>query len=366
MNLIANTGIQYLTFPIEINTSDNFRMYFHEWFDVEEKQLKLEIAHLFSEDDVWVKKSDLSELGYAINGKIDKSWDEIELDFKDNDKITITVDTQDPKDSGCFQESISRLNWSKFENTWFPLPFFLLNGKKSEFGPTNWCRCKLIPTETTEKSKKYNLVVAFDTRTSFENDSFEDEDLNETPVFTNDYDKSKEYALCNNEYKLVGYCSEAFNCDWVDKYLLKHFHNLEDINDFKGQKPKLNYLSQYICFINYIQQLNILPKVTLFSNKNVAHGNVDLVVDIGNSRTCAVLFDEGDFKKASPLELQDFTEPILEGKLNKYRESFDMRLAFREADFGGKFGLINSRQFVYPSMIRLGKEANKLIHKATR
>ena len=83
MNLIANTGIQYLTFPIEINTSDNFRMYFHEWFDVEEKQLKLEIAHLFSEDDVWVKKSDLSELGYAINGKIDKSWDEIELDFKD-------------------------------------------------------------------------------------------------------------------------------------------------------------------------------------------------------------------------------------------------------------------------------------------
>ena len=110
MNLIANTGIQYLTFPIEINTSDNFRMYFHEWFDVEEKQLKLEIAHLFSEDDVWVKKSDLSELGYAINGKIDKSWDEIELDFKDNDKITITVDTQDPKDSGCFQESISRLN----------------------------------------------------------------------------------------------------------------------------------------------------------------------------------------------------------------------------------------------------------------
>ncbi|KAB1157962.1 virulence factor SrfB [Flavobacterium luteum] len=365
MNLIANTGIQYLTFPLEINTSDNFRMYFHEWFDVEEKQLKLEIAHLFSGDDVWVKKSDLSELGYAINGKIDKSWEDIELDFKDNDKITITVDTEDPKDSGCFQESISRLNWSKFENTWFPLPFFLLNGKKSEFGPTNWCRCKLIPTETTEKSKKYNLVVAFDTRASFENDSFEDEDLNETPVFTNDYDKSKEYALCNNEYKLVGYCSEAFNCDWVDKYLLKHFHNLEDINDFKGQKPKLNYLSQYICFINYIQQLNILPKVTLFSNKNVAHGNVDLVVDIGNSRTCAVLFDEGDFKKASPLELQDFTELILDGKLNKYRESFDMRLAFREADFGGKFGLVNSRQFVYPSMIRLGKEANKLIHKAT-
>ena len=365
MNLIANTGLQYITIPLEINKSDNYKMFFHEWFDVDEKQLKLEIAHYFSDDDVWVKKSDLSELGYAINGKIDKSWDDIVMDFKDNDKSTISIDTDDSKDSGCFQESLSRINWEKFENTWFPMPFFLIKGKKSEFGPTNWCRFKLIPVETSEKSKKYELLVAFDTRTSYENSSYEDEDLNETPVFTNEYDKSKEYVLCNNEYKLVGYCSEAFNCEWVDKYLLKHFHNIEDINDFRGQKPKLNYLSQYICFINYIQKLDILPKVTLFSNKNVAHGNVDLVVDIGNSRTCAVLFDEGNFKKASPLELQDFTEPILDGNLNKHKESFDMRLAFREADFGGKFGLLNSKQFVFPSMIRLGKEANKLIHKAT-
>jgi len=377
MNLIANTGIQYLTFPIEINSSDNFRMYFHEWFDVEEKQLKLEIAHFFSGDDVWVKKSDLSELGYAKNGKVDESWENIKDDFENNDRITIPVNTNNPKDSGCFQESISRINWGKFENTWLPLPFFLLNGKKSEFGPTNWCRCKLIPTETNEKSKKYNLLLAFDTRSTFEKEEFDDEDLNETPVFTNNYDKSKEYALCNNEYKLLGYFSKYkkgedkngqdifIDCDWVDKYLLKHFHNIDNINDFRGQKPKLNYLSQYICFISYIQQLNVLPKVTLFSNKNVAHGNVDLVVDIGNSRTCAVLFDNGDLKKTSPLELQDFTDPILDGKLNKHRESFDMRLAFREADFGGKFGLENSKQFIYPSMIRLGKEANHLIHKAT-
>jgi len=103
----------------------------------------------------------------------------------------------------------------------------------------------------------------------------------------------------------------------------------------------------------------------LYTNNNIAYGNVDLVVDIGNSLTCAVLFDNGDFTKTSPLELQDFTLPVSNSILNKYHESIDMRLAFREADFGGKFGLENSRQFVYPSMIRLGKEANRLIHKAT-
>lgn len=365
MNLIANTGIQLFSIPLTIELDDNFKMYFHEWYDTEEKQLKLEIAHFFSEEEVWVKKHDLSELGFAMNGLVTDSWQDIKEDFEVEGKKTILIDTEDPKDSGCFQETISLIRWDKFENVWLPFPFFLLNGSKSEFGPTNWCRCKLVSVETTGKSRKYNLLLAFDTKSSFEKEDFEDEDLNETPVFTSDFDKSKSYALCNNEYKLVGYCSEAFNCDWVDKYILKLFHDLDDIKDYKGSKPKLNYLAQYIYLARYIQQLNILPKITLYSNKNVPYGNVDLVVDIGNSRTCAVLFDNSDFTKTSPLELQDFTIPVLNGALNKHRDSFDMRLAFRKADFGGKLGLENSRQFVYPSMIRLGKEASWLIHKST-
>ena len=44
MNLIANTGLQFLNFPLEINFNDNFKMYFHEWFDAKDEQLKLEIA----------------------------------------------------------------------------------------------------------------------------------------------------------------------------------------------------------------------------------------------------------------------------------------------------------------------------------
>ncbi|MEI7582742.1 virulence factor SrfB [Runella sp.] len=375
MNFIANSGIQFFTVPLEINLNDSFKMYFHEWYDIKDNQLKLEIAHFFSEEEVWVKKYDLSELGYAMNGKVAESWANIREDFYAEGKKIIPIETDDPKDSGCFQASISRINWAKLENVWFPFPYFLLKGNKSEFGPTNWCRFKLIPVETNGKSRKYNLLLAFDTRSVFEKEDFEEEDLNETPVFTSNFERSKIYSLCNNEYQLLGYCSkyekgkglnsQLIDCGWVDKYLLKHFHNLENINDYRGQKPKLDYLAQYIYLIRYIQQHDILPAITLYSNKNVAYGNVDLVVDIGNSRTCAVLFDNGDFTKTSPLELQDLTVPVSNSELNKYRDSFDMRLAFREADFGGKFGIENSRQFVYPSMIRLGKEANRLIHKAT-
>ena len=367
MNLIANTGIQFFTFPLEIDLNNNFKMFFHEWLDSQDSQLKLEIAHFFSEEEVWVKKFNLSELGYAIQRndyKITENWDTIINDDEFDKNSIIKIDTEDSKDSGCFPIGVGRINFDKFENVWFPMPFFLLNGKNSEFGPTNWCRFKLIPVDTNSKIRKYNILLAFDTCSSFEDENFEDEDLNETPVFTNVSEKSKEFALCNNEFKLIAYCSEAYKCDWVDKYVLKQFHNLENINDYRGQKPKLNYLTQFIYLIRLIEQANVLPKITLFSNQNVAYQNVDLVVDIGNSRTCAILFDNGDFTKSSPLELQDFTVPVDKEKINKHRDSFDMRLAFREADLGGNLGLINSRQFVYPSMIRLGKEANNLIHKS--
>jgi hypothetical protein len=366
MNLIANSGIQYFTIPLKIDLNDNFKMYFHEWVDTtDDGQLKLEIAHFFSEEEVWVKKYILSELGYAMHGQVTESWESINNDSDFDNSCIIPIDTEEARDSGCFYESINRIkeaDWKRLEDFWFPMPFFLLKNNRSEFGPTNWCRFKLIPIESTGRTREYNLLLVFDTRTVFKEEGFEDEDLQETPIFTNAADQQKEYALCNNEYKLISYCSEAFKCDWVDKYLLKLFHDTDNIN--RLNKPKLHYLAQYIFIIRYIQRLNTLPTITLYSNQNAAYGNVDLVVDIGNSRTCAVLFDNSNFTKSSPLELQDFTVPVSDGKLNKYRDSFDMRLAFREADFGGRFGIANSRQFVYPSMIRLGEEANRLIHKA--
>lgn len=377
MNLIANTGIQLFTFSLEINLNDTFKMYFHEWYDTVDNQQKLEIAHYFSQDEVWVKKYDLYYLGFVKNGQVTESWENIKEDFEMEGKRTIPIPTNEPKDAGCFQQSISRIKWEKFENTWLPVPFFALKVNKTEFGPTNWCRVKFIPVEKTATGKKYNLLLAFDTRTVFEKEDFEDDELFETPVFTNSFDKSKDFALCKDELALISYCSKyekgsdkfgnpiIVDCEWVDSFLLKLFHNIGNINDFKGPKPKLEYLTQYIFLMRYIQQLGVLPKLTLFSNKNVEIGSVDLVVDIGNSRTCAVLFDNGNFTTMSPLELQDFSKPLIEANLNKYRDSFDMRLAFREADFGGRLGIENSRQFVYPSLIRLGKEANDLIHQAT-
>ena len=377
MNLIANSGIQCFTIPLEINVNDNFKMHFHEWFDIEDEQLKLEIAHNFSEDNVWVHKRDLAVLGYVQikdeeknskqfkKGAVIAKWPEIKDDFYAEGYKQIPIETDTPEESGCFRVSTNNCRWEKFENQWLPVPFFMLgSNNKSEFGPTNWCRIKLIPDSVSSPIKKYTLLVVFDTRTKYEHEDFEDEDLRETPVFASAYDKSKDFALCNNEFSLVDYCSKSRNCEWVDDYILGLFHNAKPTDELKIKKPKLGYIAQYIYIMSYIRERNVLPIITLFSDKNVAFGNVDLVVDIGNSRTCAVLFDESDFTKVEPLSLQNFTTPIKMGELNRPNDSFDMRLAFREAGFGGNF-IEGSSQFVFPSMVRLGVEANELIHKAT-
>ncbi|GAP71390.1 hypothetical protein SAMD00024442_11_54 [Candidatus Symbiothrix dinenymphae] len=373
MNLIANTGLQFFSVPLEVNLNDNFKLYFYEWFDVAEEQLKLELAHNFSDDEIWVKKNDLSLLGYITDGKVGclengcfkaYKWEEIKNDFYSDGNQTITPMETESGETDCFPMTLNRCRLEMFENHWLPLPFFkLLENGKSEFGPTNWCRFKLIPDTTGDNVKKYNLLLAFDTRTKYEEEDFENEDLMETPVFASEYERSKNYALCNNEFCLVSFCSKQFNCEWVDEYLLNLFHKVKSIDELKIHKPKMSYLAQYIYLIRYIQQLNVLPHITFFSDKQVAFGNVDLVVDMGNSRTCAVLFDDSDFTKVEPLGLQNFSNPLENGNLNRRSDSFDMRLAFREADFGGSL-IEGSAQFVFPSMVRLGVEANELIHKA--
>lgn len=68
---------------------------------------------------------------------------------------------------------------SLFENVWLPIPyFFKRTEKRFKFGPLNWARMKLVPLFENKGIKNYNVVLAFDTRTKFEEDEY-----CECPVF---------------------------------------------------------------------------------------------------------------------------------------------------------------------------------------
>ena len=63
------------------------------------------------------------------------------------------------------------------------------------------------------------------------------------------------------------------------------------------------------------------------------------------------------FSKVKELILNDLSSPQ-----NLYQEPFEMTLAFHKAKFGEV--KIDDSQFAWPSLTRIGKEANHLIYTA--
>jgi len=100
-----------------------------------------------------------------------------------------------------------------------------------------------------------------------------------------------------------------------------------------------------------------------FSNTTVAPIDVDLVLDIGNSRTCGVLIERAyggglSIKDATVLELRDISRPHL-----AYDEPFRSRVEFVEPWFGNPYyDLASGRDlaFNWPSLVRVGPEALRL------
>lgn len=66
-SIIANSGIQLFTFPLEIDLKQNFKRWFHEWYDKEEGIHKLDLVECVHTDDgdtFYYNKKELIDKGY--------------------------------------------------------------------------------------------------------------------------------------------------------------------------------------------------------------------------------------------------------------------------------------------------------------
>ncbi len=367
--LIANTGIQILTLRISIDTQEKFKLWYHEWYDTDNGEWRLDpVYELRTEDEcLYYNKQQLYKGGYLS----DPSTELDPLELKNDDITPLRVEDENCKGvkgdifNMTFADRDNKL--PKFENVWLPVPyFFKKTEKRFRFGPLNWARMKLIPVSEEKGVKNYDVILAFDTRATYESDEY-----NECPVFPDKYRNDMDFDLCGNEFYLMDYCTSGKNWSYIDEYLLRLVHpNIQRVSQIKGANVRrMAYIATYTFLINYLASHELLPKVKLYKDTDVDVKNVDMVVDIGNSRTTALLIeDSANFNQVRQLELTDYTDLIKytdEGiMVNKHTEPFDMRLAFRKVDFG-EFGIKDSKQFVYPSLVRLGQEANTLIHHAT-
>ena len=367
--LIANSGIQFLTTKLPLDFHDKFKMWFHEWYDTNNGQWVLDLVHEVVTDDssVYYKKRDLFDGGY-LN---DPSYEIDPADLKAENILPIKIDDEmcEGQRGEVYRMSFTDKNncLDAFLNKWLPLPyFFKRTAKRFKFGPLNWSRFMIVPSQDEDGKKCFNAVIAFDTRAEYQSNEY-----NEFPVFPDQFSPVMNFSLCDNEFFLMDFCTSGKNWSYIDDYLFKLVHpTVQNVNQLRGTNVKrMSYIASYIYLINYLAQKHILPDVELYKDQNVSTRNVDMVVDIGNSRTTALLIEDNtNFNQVRKLNLVDFTDLLIEEsgalKLHVYDEPFDMRLAFRKVNLGS-FGIKDSKQFVYPSFIRLGKEASTLIHRAT-
>ncbi len=367
-SLIANSGIQICTFKLSLDMQDKFKMWFREWYDTSNGQWRLDLVHEVITEDatLFYDKHELFDGGYLNDPTVE--YDPVELR---NDGISpLRID-----DEMCegIKGELYKLTFSDkhntlscFEDKWLPIPyFFKRTEKRFKFSPMNWARMKFVPKKGSKSKAEYDVILAFDTRAGYKSTEY-----NEYPVFPDQYCSEMNFALCDNEFYLMDFCSPKENWSYIDEYIFKLVHpTLGNVSQIKGANVhKMSYIASYIFLINYLAQNKLFPAVKLYKDQDVEIRNVDMVIDIGNSRTTALLIEDNtNFNQVKPLSLVDYTDMLVsdseESSIRSYNEPFDMRLAFRRVDFGA-FGINDSKQFVYPSFIRLGQEANSLIHRA--
>lgn len=230
---------------------------------------------------------------------------------------------------------------------WLPMPMFEMQHGVSGDVPFAWCRVKIDRVESrTDGMGRYRFTWAFDTRTGSDDMSMF------RPTFPAEGIDKVEFGLCNRVSNMILFMSPAEGFNVFSRYIAQ-------LLGLDTSSSNYRYIGFYIYLANFIRLAGAAPEVTLHRCPPDRVIPVDLVLDIGNSRTCGLLFENGDFTKAAMLALRDLSEPH-----RTYEEPFDMRLVFRQADFANDIVIEEEDMFRYPSMVRVGNEAKRLVYRS--
>lgn len=252
------------------------------------------------------------------------------------------------------KDGIMQSAFSLLLNKWLPMPMYEeeISGISTGY-PNGWCRVCIVPVGEREANgmQSFRLIWAFDTQLA--------EDQVEgilRPAFLSGSGEKKKYSLCNRADLLLG---EFLNIPdgQNDAPVGDYIASLLGINLMDEVQYRYKFIAFYVYLINYLRFSGAAPEVTLYHKEDLRIP-VDMSVDIGNSRTCAVLFEKGDFTKARMLRFRDLSEPW-----RTYENAFDMRVVFRRADFGGDLTQ-GKNLFQWPSLVRVGEEAKHLIYRS--
>lgn len=270
---------------------------------------------------------------------------------------------------------------------WMPVPFLRQSGDTYEDGlprfrpgPTNWARAYVtqVPSEEDPEVLNWRIVLAFDMQVE------EQQNQMHAALTPDDVTACAVCSLADKERDNSWFLTEGWVDGWLksvwEKYFLdkNHKRDLPRRADGEGESH-LAYLASYLLYLKFLQSAIRHLKVRIINlagtqdkaadSQNGDTIDVDLILDIGNSRSTGILVENQlnkttDLNDSYRLQLRDLTQPY-----RFYSEPFETRVEFSKAEFGSQaFSKRSGRKsnaFTWVSPIRTGPEATRLGNSAS-
>lgn len=263
---------------------------------------------------------------------------------------------------------------------WVPLPFFRseaqfgLDQQRNRYGPTDWARIKVLALEEPDESGNTHIaVIAFDTHVQDNIDI-----ATATPEYgypslsTSDMHEGAEFALFSQPKHNAWFLS----LDWVSEWLMDlHLAMMREKRPGRSITEadltfRTEHLARYIGFLELLNTTGAVPRIHLIDPRRHTPVDVDLVIDIGNSRTIGMLLERRpgenlSLNNGAILELRDISNGT-----KRYKSTFSSGICFSKAHFGDDAYAQGSGRirtsFTWPSAVRVGPEAIRLASMSRR
>lgn len=304
----------------------------------------------------------------------------------DEDRDAEVLDaTQDDDDPYSVRPMASM---EPFLNKWIPVPVLRLKNQRGpageeryDPGPSSWARLRIVElgTQDADTGHTHRVQLGLDT-TLVERDQGNHYIAPER----GDAEKPRDFRLVSDPADMGWFLrrlTEGEDGDMVDLQLWVSEWLKDLFLDFKrAERPgrrvseedlphDFEHWARYLAFLQLIEKAIAPPKIrfvnTVSERDAVSPVSVDLVLDVGNSRTCGILIEQFpgesrvDLARSFPLEIRDLSRPEFH-----YSGLFPSRVEFADLRFGDdRYASRSGRRnaFLWPSFVRIGPEAIRLV-----